>query len=92
MLGSGTMGHGSVACTLRTMEEQAALYAQGREDIAAVNALRRLAGMPPVGVEANRIVTRARPGQFNAPLRARLRRCASGLSLAPRTEPVYGGR
>jgi hypothetical protein len=30
------------------MEEQTALYAQGREEIAAVNALRRLAGMPPI--------------------------------------------
>jgi len=47
------------------MEEQTALYAQGREDIAAVNALRRLAGMPPIEAEANRIVTYARPGYSN---------------------------
>jgi len=69
-----------LTCRVRTIEEQAAFYAQGREDIAAVNALRRLAGMPPVGAEANRIVTHARPGQFNAPLRARPRHCASGWS------------
>jgi peptidoglycan L-alanyl-D-glutamate endopeptidase CwlK len=50
-----------ITCTLRSMEEQTALYAQGREDIAKVNALRQLAGMPPLGTE-NRIVTHARPG------------------------------
>jgi hypothetical protein len=43
-------------------EEQAPLYAQGREDIAAVNVLRREAGMPAIDANANRIVTCARPG------------------------------
>jgi peptidoglycan L-alanyl-D-glutamate endopeptidase CwlK len=46
---------------LRSIEEQEALYAQGREDIVKVNALRKLAGMPPLGTK-NRIVTHARPG------------------------------
>jgi len=55
--------HVIVTCTLRTMEEQAALYAQGREEIAAVNTLRAIAGMPPIEGEANRIVTCARPGE-----------------------------
>jgi len=55
--------HVIVTCTLRTMEEQAALYAQGREAIAAVNTLRAIAGMPPIEANANRIVTCARPGQ-----------------------------
>jgi len=50
-----------ITCTLRSMEEQAALYAQGREDTAKVNELRKLAGMPPLGPE-NGIVTNARPG------------------------------
>ncbi len=50
-----------ITCTLRSMEEQAALYAQGREEVTKVNELRRLAGMPPLGPE-NRIVTNARPG------------------------------
>jgi hypothetical protein len=40
--------HVIVTCTLRTMEEQAALYAQARQDMTAVNALRRIAGMPPI--------------------------------------------
>jgi len=74
--------HVLVACTLRTMEEQTVLYAQGRKDIAAVNALRRLAGMPPVGAEANRIVNHARPGIPCTTLRAGLRRRASGCREA----------
>jgi hypothetical protein len=44
--------HVIVTCTLRTMEEQAALYAQGREAIAAVNTLRAIAGMPPYLLKA----------------------------------------
>jgi len=51
-----------LTCTLCTMEEQTALYAQRREDIATVNALKRLAGMPPIEADTNRIVTHARPG------------------------------
>jgi len=50
-----------ITCTLRSMEEQAALYAQGRENIAKVNELRKLSGMPTIGHE-NRIVTNAKPG------------------------------
>lgn len=37
-----------VTFTLRTEDEQAALYAQGREDLPRVNALRDEAGMPPI--------------------------------------------
>jgi len=59
-----------LTCTVRTIEEQAAFYAQEREDIAAVNALRRLAGMPPIQMGTNRIVTHARPGIPCTTLRA----------------------
>jgi hypothetical protein len=56
-------------------EEQAPLYAQGREEITGVNVLRRAAGMPSIEANANRIVICARPGQ-SAQLRLRLRRRA----------------
>jgi peptidoglycan L-alanyl-D-glutamate endopeptidase CwlK len=50
--------------TLRTFEEQGALYAQGREPKARIDELRREAGMPALTkAEAERIVTRAKPGQ-----------------------------
>ncbi|MEW6115379.1 MAG: M15 family metallopeptidase [Nitrospirota bacterium] len=50
-------------CTQRDMKEQAALYAQGREEIAKVNALRAVAGMAPLkSITENRIVTNAKPG------------------------------
>lgn len=44
--------------------EQAALYAQGRESRAQVNALRKAAGMCPLGL-TNRKVTNANRGQSN---------------------------
>ena len=37
-----------VTSTLRTLDEQFALYAQGRQPLAAVNALRAKAGMAPI--------------------------------------------
>lgn len=53
-----------ITCTLRDMKEQAALYAQGREEISKVNALRAVAGMAPIkSVAENRIVTNAKPGE-----------------------------
>lgn len=52
-----------VYCTYRSSDEQAALYAQGREDLPMVNALRKAVKLAPIAPEANRIVTRAKPGQ-----------------------------
>ncbi|MEJ2192834.1 MAG: M15 family metallopeptidase [Nitrospirota bacterium] len=49
-----------VTSTARTGAEQAALYAQGRKPLDAVNALRAEAGMPSIAPGENRIVTRAR--------------------------------
>ena len=43
-----------VTSTLRTEAEQAALYAQGRESLASVNAKRSAAGMPLIRLEENR--------------------------------------
>lgn len=37
-----------LTCVLRTYEEQIALYAQGRQSLQAVNALRNKAGMVPI--------------------------------------------
>ena len=42
-----------VTFTLRTGAEQAALYAQGRQPLDVVNALRAEAGMPPIADAAN---------------------------------------
>ncbi len=36
-----------ITCTARTVKEQHALYAQGRDDLFTVNALRYAAGLPP---------------------------------------------
>jgi len=47
---------------LRTMDEQAALFAQGRESLDAVNALRKKVGWDNLEAADNKIVTRARPG------------------------------
>lgn len=44
----------SVTSTLRTQAEQAALYAQGREPLASVNAKRSAAKMPLLRLEENR--------------------------------------
>lgn len=49
-----------VTSTLRTSEEQAALYAQGRQGLDEVNAMRCVAGLPSIAGEANRVVTGAR--------------------------------
>ena len=43
-----------VTSTLRTLAEQRALYAQGRETLAAVNVLRADAGLPPIPDAENR--------------------------------------
>lgn len=42
-----------VTSTLRTQDEQAALYAQGRSELSVVNALRSKAGMRPIGDKEN---------------------------------------
>jgi peptidoglycan LD-endopeptidase CwlK len=42
-----------VTSTLRTSDEQKALYAQGREPIGLVNVLRTKAGMRPIGQSEN---------------------------------------
>lgn len=47
-----------VTSTLRTAAEQNALYAQGRENLEVINALRKIAGMQAIGpVEAAKKVT-----------------------------------
>lgn len=43
----------AVTSTLRTALEQAALYAQGRESLVAVNQKRRAAGLGPIGSAEN---------------------------------------
>lgn len=43
----------AVTYTLRTLAEQKALYAQGREDLLTVNALRDVAGLPHIGQSEN---------------------------------------
>jgi hypothetical protein len=48
---------------MRTMQEQAALFAQGRESLDKVNTLRRQAGLPPISATENTtVVTHAEPG------------------------------
>ena len=42
--------------TLRTAQEQAALYAQGRKPLVEVNEERNVAGMAPIGEEENSYV------------------------------------
>jgi peptidoglycan L-alanyl-D-glutamate endopeptidase CwlK len=42
--------------TRRTVDEQAAYYAQGREDLDAVNAKRKIAGMAPITEKENKLV------------------------------------
>ncbi len=51
--------HVMVTSTLRSAQEQAALYAQGREPFKKVNALRATAGLAPVAGQGNTIVTHA---------------------------------
>ena len=50
--------------TARPAAVQNAYYAQGRQPLAAINALRHLAGLDPIGtLEAGRIITKAKAGQ-----------------------------
>jgi peptidoglycan L-alanyl-D-glutamate endopeptidase CwlK len=47
--------------TVRTEAEQSALYAQGRQPLAAVNALRKVAALGPISKQENtKIVTKAK--------------------------------
>jgi peptidoglycan L-alanyl-D-glutamate endopeptidase CwlK len=53
-----------VTCTLRSSDEQAALFAQCRQPLLVVNKLRAIAKLPPITEADNaRIVTKAKPGQ-----------------------------
>lgn len=53
-----------LTCTLRTLAEQKALFAQGRLPLAEINKLRKIAGMAPIGAsEAKKKVTNADAGQ-----------------------------
>jgi len=53
-----------VYCTLRTFQEQEALYAQGRETLERVNLLRGGAKLAPLNSESrNTRVTNAKPGK-----------------------------
>src|SRR3954463_539382 len=55
-----------VGSGMRTYEEQNALFAQGRQDLHHVNALRIRAGLPPISEAENKVtVTKARGGQSN---------------------------
>ena len=50
--------------TYRPANVQLAYHAQGRQPLAAINQLRAVAGLAPIGsVEAGRIITNAMPGQ-----------------------------
>ena len=44
----------AVTCTARTVKEQQALYAQGRQKLSEVNALRKMAGLDPITAEENK--------------------------------------
>lgn len=47
-----------VTCTARTVKEQQALYAQGRQNLSEVNTLRKMAGLDPItNAEENKKVT-----------------------------------
>ena len=48
---------------LRTMAEQRAYYAQGREPVNQVNALRFAVGLAPIMEAENTVVTQAAPGE-----------------------------
>ena len=41
-------------CTMRTPDEQAAFFAQGRKPLGEVNALRKTAGLAPIDAERNK--------------------------------------
>ena len=56
----------TIGSGMRTLEQQAALFAQGRESLERVNCLRDDAGLPPISASENKdTVTNARPGQSN---------------------------
>lgn len=46
-----------VTCTARTVKEQQALYAQGRQPVREVNVLRRMAGLPSIAEAENKKIT-----------------------------------
>lgn len=48
---------------LRSNEEQKAIFAQGRQSLVQVNALRKLAQLDPIILKANVIVSKAPPGK-----------------------------
>lgn len=50
---------------LRSWNYQAALYAQGRDDLDRVNLLRKAVGLAPIDSSQNKKVTDAAPGQSN---------------------------
>ncbi len=53
-----------ITCTLRSNEEQAALYSQGRLSLATVNDLRKTVNLPPLTDNQNKShVTNARPNE-----------------------------
>jgi hypothetical protein len=71
---------------MRTMPQQAALFAQGRESLDKVNRLRRQAGLPPTTEKENKKpVTHARPGKSNHNLTTAL------LYSGPSTFEVMNG-
>jgi peptidoglycan L-alanyl-D-glutamate endopeptidase CwlK len=43
-----------ITCTARTVNEQMALYVQGRELLSDVNRLREMSGLPPIANEQNK--------------------------------------
>lgn len=43
-----------ITCTARTVKEQQALYAQGRQTLKEVNALRKMAGLPSITEAENK--------------------------------------
>lgn len=51
-----------ITFTLRTMEEQDALYAQGRESLSEVNKKRSIAKLQPISASENKKVTNAKAG------------------------------
>lgn len=46
-----------LTCTARTVDEQIALYAQGRKIVTEVNKLRQIAGLAPIKESQNNVVT-----------------------------------
>jgi len=53
-----------LTCTLRSLEEQKALYAQGRLSLSEINKLRKSAGLGTINaIEAKKKVTNAKEGQ-----------------------------